>query len=304
MNRAREHVRGRRAFSLAEVMLIIFLVIMVGGVFVVWVAHERDRDGRHGRSQTNCNLKQCALAVHNYHDTYRKFPPGFSDGGLYVNDPKSLWFHLLPYVEADGLYRGPQPEAIIPAFTAPADRWNADQTNALNFAANLRVFAFQSLVEAGEDPNVPGQAVQVPAGRLRSGLTMGRLTSMDGTSNVLMLSTRYAACGNSFTHYAANVDGSNMTSPNIAGGFMGAGKHTASPSRKGTLDDMFQETPTRANCIAAPGVFGHSFGSGGMSMALADGSVKNISPTMTPTTFTRALCPGDKQNLGLDWAED
>jgi Protein of unknown function (DUF1559) len=26
------------------------------------------------RTQTNNNLKQCALAVHNYHDAYRKFP--------------------------------------------------------------------------------------------------------------------------------------------------------------------------------------------------------------------------------------
>jgi hypothetical protein len=168
----------------------------------------------------------------------------------------------------------------------------------------LQIRAFQSLKLAGEPLDEPGQPVQVPAGNLVSGLTMGRLTSMDGTSNIIMMSTRYSVCGNSRTRYAANVDGSNLPDANVAGGFMGAGSYSAAPSPAGTLSDMFQIAPTQATCVPAPGVFGHSFRTSGMSVALADGSVKHINVTMSPKTFSQALCPGDGRELGPDWAED
>lgn len=296
----------RRAFSLPEVMLVIFVLMIVFGLFIVWVDRTRERDRSSLGSQTRNNLKQCALAVHNFHDTYRKFPPAFSDGGQYVGqgNAKSLWFHLLPYVEADNVYKLAKEDAIVPAYNAPSDPFNADQTGALNFAANLRIFAYQSLKTVHEPVDEPGMPLTLPLGNLVGGLTMGRLTAMDGTSNIIMLSTRYSVCGELRTRYATNVEGSNLAMANAAGGFMGIGSHTAPPSRKGTPDDMFQIMPRQSACQPAPGVFGHSFSEHGMSTALADGSVKHISVTMSPQTFTRALCPNDKQQLGRDWEED
>ena len=55
------------------------------------------------RSQCTNNLKQIALAMHNYHDAYRTFPPAYSKG----TDGKPLlsWrVHILPYLEQKSLY--------------------------------------------------------------------------------------------------------------------------------------------------------------------------------------------------------
>jgi hypothetical protein len=56
------------------------------------------------RMQSGNNLKQLALAMHNYHSAYNKFPPAFSVD----KDDKPLlsWrVHILPYIEQDNLYK-------------------------------------------------------------------------------------------------------------------------------------------------------------------------------------------------------
>ncbi len=86
--------------------------------------------------------------------------------------------------------------------------------------------------------------------------------------------------------------------------FFGAGSHANAPSRNNAADLMFQIVPTEANCNTSASVYGHSFGSGGMSVALGDASVKNINPNMSVATFNGALRPGDQVALGSDWAEN
>jgi hypothetical protein len=56
------------------------------------------------RTQSANNLKQIALALHNYHDTYGRFPPA----AIYSRTGKPLlsWrVTILPYIEQDNLYR-------------------------------------------------------------------------------------------------------------------------------------------------------------------------------------------------------
>jgi hypothetical protein len=57
-----------------------------------------------GMQQSANNLKQIALAFHNYHDTFSTFPPA----AIYSKDGKPLlsWrVAILPYLEQEGLYR-------------------------------------------------------------------------------------------------------------------------------------------------------------------------------------------------------
>jgi hypothetical protein len=57
-----------------------------------------------GRMQSVNNLKQIALAMHNYHDVYGTFPPH----AVYSKDGKPLlsWrVMILPYIEQDNLYK-------------------------------------------------------------------------------------------------------------------------------------------------------------------------------------------------------
>jgi hypothetical protein len=55
------------------------------------------------RMQGSNNLKQIGLAMHNFHDTYRAFPAGYSANA--EGDPLLSWrVHILPFIEQQALY--------------------------------------------------------------------------------------------------------------------------------------------------------------------------------------------------------
>lgn len=302
----------RRGLTLVEVVVLIFLLVIVIGLMLPAVQRTH---GPSSRGQTNNNLKQCALAVHNYHDTYRTFPDAFNIGGIYAKQEQSMWFHLLPYVESDNVYKSAlltiQHGAVIPAYNAPSDSFNLDNAGIVNFAGNVRVFGHETI--GPNKANEAGVAIEVPEGRLKSSLTLPRV--VDGTANVIMLTTRYANCAGQQTRYASDVHGTNQfadaertkplfPSPGV-GGFMGAGSHDTRPVGNGApLTAMFQIAPSVNGCVPQAALFGHAFGAGGLSVALCDASIKNIAPTMSGTTFSRALSPGDQKPLGADWANE
>jgi prepilin-type N-terminal cleavage/methylation domain-containing protein len=298
----------RRGLTLVEVMVVVFLLVILLGLTLPSTVRVRDTGAR---TQTINNLKQCALAVHNYHDTYRRIPDAFNLGGIYAapGQERSLWFHLLPYVEADNVYgsriAAVQFGSIIPAYTSPSDPFNTDNAGVLNFAANIRVFGYDTLTPA--KTNAPGVEIELPEGIIKSNLTLPRMA--DGTTNVIMMSTRYSNCAGQRTWYAADVFGKSPIEPPFpspgVGGFMGAGSYSTPPTRDNApLTAMFQIAPSLNGCVPQAGLFGHAFGVGGLSTALCDASVKNISPTMSPTTFARAISPRDQQPLGDDWGQD
>lgn len=292
------------------VFLMVAIVALVVGLF--FPATRRVRESA-SRTQTNNNLKQCALAMHNFHDTHGRFPAGFGPApgkdvpAPLANKRLSVWFHILPYLEADGVYKGGVPHAIVPALGAPSDPSSPDMKGRVSFAANVRIFGTETLLANNQPVNSPGEAVIVPAGELISNLTMKKITDADGTSNTLMIATRYSTCNDRPTWYATDAHGASdfgAPEPRGVGGFMGSGSASTPAARDAVDTAIFQITPRLEGCIWTPGLFGHSYGSGGMSTALADGSAKNISPAMSPQTFARALCPMDGNPLGTDWAED
>ena len=102
--------RRRNAFTLVELLVVIAIIGILIALLLpaVQAAREAAR-----RSQCSNNLKQLGLALHNYHDTVKKFPPG----GLwaYGNPWGTTWpgpnpergstlVHLLPYVEQSALF--------------------------------------------------------------------------------------------------------------------------------------------------------------------------------------------------------
>src|SRR4051812_14737413 len=108
----------RTGFTLIELLVVISIIGILIGLLVPAVQSIRESAAR---LQCSNNLKQLGLALHQYHDANRAFPPAYqrtSDrqtGTVYgVTYPDNNWNGLpgwawgtllLPYVEQDPLYR-------------------------------------------------------------------------------------------------------------------------------------------------------------------------------------------------------
>ena len=104
----------RRGFTLVELLVVIAIIGILVALLLpaIQAAREAAR-----RTQCNNNLKNIALSLQNYHDTFKAFPKGAVDGDSLqrgVLGP-SFWYGLLPFSEQKNLYEkvGNVPGTVI-----------------------------------------------------------------------------------------------------------------------------------------------------------------------------------------------
>jgi prepilin-type N-terminal cleavage/methylation domain-containing protein/prepilin-type processing-associated H-X9-DG protein len=292
--------RRWRGFTLIELLVVIAIIAILIALLVPAVQKVREAAAR---ADCQNRMKQIGLALHNYHDTKKKFPPYYSD----VSQPEyrvtgAIFYHILPFMEQDAIYKlGASPTYpggydaylggfasmatpaanFIPMYLCPSDptalpsaTWTYGWVVG-SYAANNEVF---------EDPswNGPGWGwngnARMPA------------TFPDGTSNTIGVAEKYAR-------------------PSVAGGPAGGSlwahgiwnpwwePRFNSWANRGIGPSKWQVVaPPQADCSRL-----QQLHSGGMNTLLMDGSVRFTSAGVSVTTWWYACTPNQGEVLGSDW---
>ena len=91
----------RRGFTLIELLVVIAIIAVLIALLLPAVQQAREAARR---SQCKNNLKQLGLALHNYHDTFGRFPPGYTDDGTARLGGWSWQAQILPQLEQGPLF--------------------------------------------------------------------------------------------------------------------------------------------------------------------------------------------------------
>jgi prepilin-type N-terminal cleavage/methylation domain-containing protein len=301
----------RNGFTLIELLVVIAIIAVLIGLLLPAVQKVRESAAR---TQTMNNLKQVGLTLHNCNDLRGSLPPAWGPfpNPAPPNTPLgTTQYWLLPFLEQDNVYKLGQPPAnagakptwsvpalcaqVVPPYLAPSDFTQKDPTVSINnmdwgpgnVAANVRVFG--------------------GAGKYTSTLADGNAripaTFKDGTSNTIAFATRYALCGpapggSAWAGGSPAGAGSNGANFLMSGAFFGGDIQDIPKTGNYSQTPPFQVGPTQQDCNPS---LAQGFGTYGIQVALADGSVRNVAPSISATTWGRACHPYDGKSLDSDW---
>jgi prepilin-type processing-associated H-X9-DG protein len=298
-------------------LVVIAIIAILIGLLVPAVQKVRDAAAR---STCQNNLKQIGLAMHGYHDSYRKLPPQTA------NNKNSCCYGtwqmaILPFIEQGALWNayqnwgnsmavgttnGPtyeqQANLLVTShqlimFTCPSDTPNAAKSGSYN-GTTYKITQHNYLINVGNidyaqggDGALPDQ----PAGLIFGGAPFARNSQfklvdiIDGTSNTLMASEVNQGQGQDFRGLTWWAEGSGFTTyrtPNSPG-YDYIANGNGAPGCVPT-----SQNPMNADCKAYPSpnpnwnVFtARSRHTGGVNVVLCDGSTRFVTNDISWATW-------------------
>lgn len=314
----------RRGFTLIELLVVIAIIAVLIALLLPAVQQAREAARR---TQCRNNLKQLGLALHNYHDTHQRLPPGgiHNRDGHGASASSSSWgpswiVMTLPYFDQGPLYNtynfsldrardGINQTVVnveLAALKCPSDgtekpKWSNSVPFARgNYAAN------NGISNAFSRSNFDIKRERGPFSMARVyGARMSDIE--DGTSNTLLLAELIAG------ERSGDVRGAWAYPTGVY--FCGGTPHYSDPRimlvpNGNSLDDSMRDLPSACSaensdrnlrCIAGgsrAAQTARSKHTGGVQVCLADGSVRFISDVIANQTWLNLLAIADGNVVG------
>lgn len=313
-SRSRDPILTHRnsAFTLVELLVVIAIIGILVALLLpaIQAAREAAR-----RSECINNFKQIGIAMHNYHDTNKKFPPGWIYNGTGGRKEFGWAVNLLPFIEQTAIYdvleptrtrlhalvTDPAPSAeiqlalqtTIPGYTCPSDQTSrlADTLNFGDFSvwrlakSNYIACATWGTMVIGGTTRYPTHAYDV-GGMLFGNSYLNIADCRDGTSMTIMCSER------AYRHHAATWAG---VGQNDSYGNEGTPRN----SFRGSFAINFDYTAAGSPENQAKGWTSEH--PGGVNILLTDGSVNFLSETANRTVLQYMCMRSDGQAVDLPW---
>ena len=321
----------QNAFTLVELLVVIAILGILMALLLPAVQAAREAARR--ASCTN-NLRQIGLALHNYHDTCRQFPPSvILPAGVVPFDGWSAQARLLPFVEQENLhdlidwnldYKS-QPAVTktrVATYLCPSEMKDEERPDGslihypLNYGINLGTWFVY-------DPNrrEGGDGLSYPNSRTRFA------SVTDGTSNTLAFAevkawNPYLRDGGNPSAPVAPIPNVPTVISSLGGDFKTNSGHTewvdgrahqigftgtfppntvvplASGGKTYDIDFNSSREGKTANQLTYAVVTSRSYHPGGTNVVLTDGSVRFVAETIELTTWRSLTTPGGGEVVG------
>ena len=293
------------AFTLIELLVVLAIIAILIGLLIPAVQKVRESARR-----TQClnNLHQIAIALQNAHDGHGALPPFY---GNYAGATKAtVFFSILPYIEQGNLYQQTRNSAGV--YNAGMNGAGTSQNPVSTTRISTYVCPTDFTVGYLTDPAwTPGGAGSYAANFEAFGDFSGTLPSPQGaarlpisfskgTSTTILIAERYATCGTN-TNAWDYWNGLRDDSPGFC--MTGLALYGTGSIHRPRVDvsdaaRVAADRPSHHRLRLAPAQTAHG---SGISVAMADGSARVVSPNLNPNTWWIAVQPNVNSPMPNDW---
>jgi prepilin-type N-terminal cleavage/methylation domain-containing protein len=259
--------RKRSGFTLIELLVVIAIIAILIGLLIPAVQKVREAAAM---TTTRSNIGQVGMATHNFAGTYNSKMPlhgaSVNAGGSTLT--RTIFFHLLPYVEQDTVYNAAPAtgyNTVVPTYLSPLDATTSSASPVSNFAGNSLLFSTQTRLPASFNPM--------------------------GTSNVIMFASRWGTCPSALVYWASNNSGAAVSNTYtlFTGGTTGNGTPPYQPS-----------STLQTGCNTA---YSQAFTAGGALVCMGDRSVRMVTAGVSGGTWQQVTNPANTTPINADWPQ-